>query len=606
MKRLIYTIGILMFLSAPVHPWIGFAEDSVSPDPATCVPNEDVTCAEAIQNAYALKDSAEKNLEWGQSFGETDPKKVGQNLYLMVYKKASGDTLSEAIIATANQYGIPPGKMSMILSGNIKPILERAPLMTVERATDIYNQIIRTYNDKKESADLQATIEAMFVPNEMFSDGDLDNSGFDLINDLDNIEIILFQKADEVSFGGDYSGPGSEKGGVTPPTPPIGENIPVPIDLNGPGGGGGGDQPVPAKPEAAKPNLNNPFQQADEDKGPVFVGGVNPNQCFATQDLDQALDNFSQDAQTNSKLKSRFDPAKDLAKIDKSPGSANKGNSSGPAGGSGLNVPIPGVSDVAPTPNVPEAPAGDYSQPALCDDIICLTIEFIEKPVTPGFNKTDNCIQCHVQYINDGLRKTLSHNLIPGKASGNLGESGLCKNSAGISLGRIGMSVNLSIVPIVTPVKNDLMSLGNIGDEWDKYASKYGGWNYDEKKKRDLVSKATGKPVDTSPLMSDVERMLEVQLANSNDNTTIGQIMAQTADGYDAKKARETQEQLVAEVANDAYGEIDTLRVLDEQMQQMNQFFEGFKNQIRTLNEDVPGLNSSKACVKLQNKQQCT
>jgi hypothetical protein len=51
---------------------------------------------------------------------------------------------------------------------------------------------------------------------------------------------------------------------------------------------------------------------------------------------------------------------------------------------------------------------------------------------------------------------------------------------------------------------------------------------------------------------------------------------------------------------------VSTIQVLDSEMKQMNKFFEGFQKQFRTLLEDVPGLNSTKACIKLKEKKVCT
>jgi hypothetical protein len=598
MKKIIYTIGILMFLSGPLHPWVSQAAEEDSKE-QSCNVLEDPNCRVTARLEYALRGAGNKGLDWGQSFGATDPKDVGQNMYLMIYQKTQTNTLSDAIKATAAQYGLPPERMSLILGGNITPILERSPLMRQDEAVRIYNQMIATYNEKKDTLQLEASIKAKVEPNEMFADNDVDNSGFDLINDLNNLEIILFKKNDLVTFGGTYDGEdsGDEEatGSTTDPTTG-GTTSPgeIPVDISGPPPsgsttdeeGGDGDKP------------QNPFDQSDEDKSSVFAGGINPNQCFANQDLDKALDKFVDEAAKNDKLKSTYKPK------DENTDGQDDGATTG-TGGADIDVDVPIVDDTAADQEVPAAPPGDYSSPSLCDDIVCITLEFVKKPAEAAFSSSDNCIQCHVQFINEALKKTISHSLIPAKATGNLGESGLCKNASSTSLGSIGMNISINVVPVVTPPKDDLMTVGNIADEWNKFAAQNGAWNYNEKERRRLEAAKSGK-TDPTPIMSDLERMLIVEIANAKDGQSIAESMSKASNSYNTQKQQEAQEMLVAEIAKEAYGEVDTLKALEDEMKQMNKYFDGFQKQIRTLLEDVPGLSSTKACVKLKEKKVCT
>ena len=598
----------MMFLSGPLHPWVGQAAEEDSKE-QSCNVLADVSCRLTSRIEYALRNSPNKGLNFGDSFGENKPEKVGQNLYLMIYKSTQTDTLSDAIKATAEQYGMPPERMGLILGGDISVILERAPLMRVEQAVEIYNQIIATYQDKKDTLDLEALIKAKVEPNEMFADGDLANSGFDLINDLNNIEILLFKKNDLVTFGAAYDG-GKEGKTAAADSSATGQAKTntagaIPVDISAPingvnDGSAAGGGVASGETQANKPQ--NPFAQTAEDKSPVFTGGINPNQCFANQALDQALDRFVENAAKNDKLKSTF-------QVENAANMASKlanGTTNG-TGGADLNVPVPVVGNAAKTvaPITP-APPGDYSSPALCDDIICVSLEFISKPVVASFSSSDNCINCHVQFINQALQKTISHNLIPAKASGNLGESGLCKKAAAAALGSIGMNVSFNVVPAITPTKDDLITLGNITDEWDKYAAQNGAWNYNEKKRLQLEAAKSKKPANLLPIMSDLERMLIVEIANSPDSQTQANLIGKASESYAVQKLQEAQEMLTVEISKDAYNEVSTIQVLDSEMKQMNKFFEGFQKQFRTLLEDVPGLNSTKACVKLKEKKVCT
>ncbi len=610
MKKILTTIGILMFLGGALQllmqPMFVFAEEEDSQD-QSCNVLKDPTCRVSSRIEYALREKGNKGLDWGDSFGATDPKDVGQNLYLMIYEKTQSATVGDAVQATAEQYGMPPARMLLILGGDITPILERAPQMRVEEAIDIYNEIVETYAEKQEILKLGASINAKVEPSEMFANGDVGDSGFDLINDLDNIEIILFQKAEDTTIGGPLSssaggGEDEETGTTEQPLETPGE---IPIDL---GASPGATDSEKAKSEGATGNedsaVENPFEDIVEDKSSIFGGGVNPNQCFASTALDDALNDFAKEASENPKLQSTYTKSGDAA--DTSDASTRSGTSTGTGTGSDLDIPVPTPDSPSGLPPVLPAPADDYTTPSLCEDIVCLSFDFVLKPATPAFDKTDNCIQCHVQYINASLQKTISHSLIPSKATGNLGESGMCKNAAGTALGSIGMNLSLNVVPIITPPKDDLVTLGNIGDEWDKYAEKNGAWNYNEKERRRLEAEKAGKEVVKTPVQKNSERMLTIALLNSPAGASLGSVLNETIDANAAQTNKESQEQLVAEIAKDAYGEVDAMKALDDEMKQMNKFFDGFKKQFLTLLDDVPGLMASKACVKLNDKQECT
>lgn len=610
MKKLIYTIGFLMFMSVVLRPGgmidlkNVFAADS---ETENCIPSRNLGCKESQLIERVLKDNPDKNLDWGQSFGESDPESIAQDLYLIIYKDISLNSLDEAINATANQYGMPVERMSEILYGDIKPILERNPLMTIERATEIYRQIIATYEDKKDSAEVKNYLNSKILPNEMFADGKLENSGFDLVVDLNNIETILFQRAEPITYGGNYV-PSVNTDDNKDGSKLKDDIIALPIDFQGeelPLNQGEGSSNK--KSDQLKKSNENPFKQAEELKKSVFDKGINPNICFTTQDLDKSLDKFAKDSQGNSKLKNNFDAQKDLNKLNSDDQSNSRGDNNGALNDIGVDIPIDLIPiDNQKIQNVQSAEPGDYSKDPLCGDILCITFETFYKPATPSFTKTDNCIQCHVQYINESLQKTVNHSLIPAKATGNLGESALCKNAAAASLSAIGMNISVNMVPVVTPPKNDLMNVGNISDEWDKYAQTNGFWNYGEKQRREADAKKKNGVVDYSPIPSDMERMLVVELFNAAENSTIDDVMSRASSSYEKVKVQAAQEQLVVEIAQDAYGEIDTYDALEDEMKQMNGFFENFKDQMRTLYEDVPGLNSTKSCTNLNNKRACT
>ena len=86
------------------------------------------------------------------------------------------------------------------------------------------------YKEERELQHLQADIKAAVEPSEIFANGNLDDSGFDLINDLQIIEKLLFLKSNPIDVGKAYVAEEEEE--AAPPVPaapapaPGGEEIP--------------------------------------------------------------------------------------------------------------------------------------------------------------------------------------------------------------------------------------------------------------------------------------------------------------------------------------------------------------------------------------------
>ncbi|MGL5831175.1 MAG: hypothetical protein ACRCZE_03435 [Candidatus Altimarinota bacterium] len=605
-KKIVYTIGILMLLSGWIKPLGGYAQDGGNEDESFCNVFKDPFC----RADYIKREMGDENTDWGTSFGATDPAEVGQDLYLMIYQKTEGAALDEALKATAEQFGMTEPKARAILGGDITPILEKQPGMYTDQAERMYRNIYDSYQRHKQRADLRAQVSAQVAPNEIFVNDDLDDSGFDLINDLNNIEQILFQENEEITIGGGGlggSGDGEdEQTGSASSGSNSGDNdtSETPIDTSGGGPVTGGNA------GSGNGNVDQPGNAFEADDSSAlddsFFGGINPNQCFTDNNFAEQLNEFEENSANNAE---QYPNQNQQNQTNDGDGGQNT-----PTSGDGavapdsvdnwLNPQLPPNSPTSANPVPPAAPA-DWDKPSLCDDIICITLEIISEPVTATFKEDDNCISCHLQYINDKLQKTISHNLIPSKATGNLGESSLCKDASGTSLGSVSLNIAFTAVPIVTPPKDDLVNLGNITDEWDEFAARNGAWNYGEKNRRAQDAEQNGTELDTSPIMSRAEREYLVAVAKVADNTPQSEVIERANKEILYQTATETYEVAVAGIAKQAFGRASVYDTLLEEMESMNTYFEGFRKLMQSLNEDVPGMNSTKSCSLLMEKKEC-
>ncbi len=609
MKKLILTIGLLMFLSAPFAPLMTVAEngngdeDENPCDSVFDTITEDMSC----YNLFST------NKDWNQVFGEDDPTKVGQNLYKLIYNKTVLTPNREALELTAEKYAVTPSEMASIVNGSIRPILARRPSMTIDMADKMHSDMLETFDQNLSRVQMEASIKSKVEASEVFANGKLADSGFDLINDLENIEIILFQQNEPLTFptgGGSRSGGGDDSG--APPSITPASVDPVLIDLDsgpiplGSGGSSGTDSgDTTSEPDE---DVFPGDSGADEDEQ---VEPLNPLACFTDGTLERSLESFAKAAAQNKDLYDGSSDQDDQPEQTEDDEVTVEGDGPSVRVPSGLDEPagidvdlatsdIPGVgtgSDSTP------AEAGDWTKVLPCKELFCLTIEMIKEPVTLSYQQRDNCIHCHVQYINSELQETYSADLIPAKVPGNLGESDVCKNASGTAIGSIGLNIAFTIVPIVTPVKDDMIQLSNIKDQWSENIVNREGWEEFQRRQRESDEEPLGTP---EPIVSVDQRYVLMALEEAPPDATQTEVW-EIATGYQQEAENSAAEALLfLEVSNEGYGGVQLYQVLLDEMTQMNKYFETFMLNIRGMHEEVPGVNATLACKLLNEKKECT
>lgn len=204
MKKLIYTIGILMFASAVLQPFEALGEsDSQYSDAEPAV----------SKNRFfsdILPDFASENVF--EDFGETDIDKVGVNLYAKILNMTIVNPEKTTTKSVAEKYGLTTAELDAVLSGSYLPLVERKPTLSQSELFLKVNEITKKFNEERDLASLEASIQAETMPSEIFMNGELGDSGFDLLYDLTMIEKLLFLKTSEYTIGADYNGSGGASG----------------------------------------------------------------------------------------------------------------------------------------------------------------------------------------------------------------------------------------------------------------------------------------------------------------------------------------------------------------------------------------------------------
>lgn len=607
MKKFLYIIGILMFSSvlfspAVSHKVLGAQLGDVPGGGVGTGSTEGctfpwITCG----NFLNIPDA-----DWGATFGQSDPLEVGQDLYQNVMNMTRISPQKQAIKNTTGAFGTTEGNMNRLLNNDFGPILDKNPYLTQDEAIKKMVEIQQRYQEEKEIFDLKSDIEASVTPSEIFQNGDVGDSGFDLINDLNNIENILFKKMDPIDVGGAFDassaggagtagGPGdtgAQTGSTAPKTGPAGDTGSTSSALTegeaGAGTGTGtGESPVSGTPYSGlgeKPSATE-----------------NPNICFADSTIDKALQDFNDKKSKSSSYKETPTTVKSTTAA-KGPGTGEEDEENIDQTSSALSAPAEFDFNPPATPPGPikPAPAANWLKEPPCEEVLCIRVNFVKKAAS-AYVDADNCIACHVEKINAKLKETINHSLIPGKATGNLLEPGTCKQATADLFSEAGIRFYAVAKPVLTPTNDDLIYGTNMVDEWEKFTNIYKPFTFYEKNIPDPKDKTK------DPFVPTVEdRAAKAAVLYATPDTTIGGVNKSIQQAVQGTAKAVSQAVAVAEpaVQNDTDGSF--YQSLQRELEQMNFYFDSFQKLLHRIHEDVDGLKEDHACQKLKDKKQCT
>lgn len=119
----------------------------------------------------------------------------------------------------------------------------------------------------------------------------------------------------------------------------------------------------------------------------------------------------------------------------------------------------------------------------------------------------DNCINCELEKILAAMQKTLSHSLTPNKVTGNYMESSKCKQSMG-EFSPLDIHLFLIWAPLQTPPQDDAIYGKSIIKEWNKFVQRT-------------------NPVATGDALKLPESLAKVAIEQASENAPADQTMDQ-------------------------------------------------------------------------------
>ncbi len=533
-------------------------------------------------NLVSTMDSA--SFDWNDVFNPLGPSEKGKNLYNLVYKKLTRDAGKDALTQVSKNFGLTPEEARAAINGSLTTILNnenrRSTGMSQATAAKIVADLQSDYADLSELYQIQQEVDTLIAPSEIFSNGDLSDSGFDLINDLAAIEEILFVEKSPVTVGGVY-----EEAYKSPFNPTEDQKqyenyvanetdvaeLPLVIDSDGKVGVIKiGDKEVEAEmldhddceEDNGLANAINDFNDKNGGgggEGDVGGGGEGDGDDGGGEG---APEDIKPQTPTTSAPKGNW--AKQWCPGYEEPGVfagvASKFNS---LGGVGDNYIAGG------------AASANFESKAFSANMgVCFDIKAIKKKIAtylPGAT----CILCEVEKINLLLDKTLSHTLIPNKATGNLMESAKCKKAAMVPL--INLQFILIWNPVPTPINDKLIFGRNLFESWNEFTEKY---------QPILLSKdKTSQSEERHDLTDQFNLELLDELSSGKTSQAdmynkISRIKAEAA----AQAAADVDK---SDVGNDIANDMTTSRILLQEIKQMNALFKNFKDTYALINTDA-------------------
>lgn len=383
---------------------------------------------ESIHNKLRENKQPSHKSQFLSNLDITSPESIpNQNIYLRTLNSFTQELTPSIYEGMSLVSGLSVSELTEIIElDDISSIQEDSS--SIENTQAEYLQIIQLYNQEKEFFRNLARIRQEAAIYEIFTDDNSQNSGFDLITDLKNIEKKLFQEAapstisyasaNRANFWSNYNSQPFVSNlspvNFTSFTTANNFSTTTPIDSN--------NSPNLSQPSILEPT---PIYQFPS----IKYGSI----CQIDPEFKEEIDIFNSQNDTDSNASSSEDTETDNS-------SDSQSNSDNPTPTSVATQ----VANYIPQPFQVNFNNPNQSCPA--DQVFCFTQELKYNQVDLIYPDGSDCVSCIVNRLNKTLQTLLDNGVLPQKITGNFAEPPLCKQAA---YGKIGLNLNIFSRPIL-------------------------------------------------------------------------------------------------------------------------------------------------------------
>lgn len=513
-----------------------------------------------------------ESFDWKQVFSSGSN---GKDLYTLVHNMLLVDPEQGALKEIAQKYGLTKDEAKRVNEGSLVPVYnginQSSPSFTQEDAYILMKNLQEDFDIAFEAYSLEKEIDVNVTPSEIFANGDLSDSGFDLVYDLSLIEEILFVEKIENTVGQPFSNELSSPYIPTANDQTLTDYVPSSVDV---AVGSYSLSDVEAKSGSLEISGNIASTIDIEDKAfpvgdkQVPFDVLDKDLCPSDDSLAGAVGDYD-DRISSGGVFDAVDSG-DEVYADNDSSLSDFINSSDDNSGDndeGGNVSKDGKVSPAKADNwlkewCPYTKESDEA--GLSAKIaICLSTKIIKKKVT-SFQPGDSCIACEIDKINDYMNKTLSHSLVPNKVTGNIMESAKCKDAFGPFF---DMQFTAISAPVPTPSNDDIIFGKNIFEEWRKFVRRY-------------------------QIFPDIDPTLEFELAYAPRTLTQPEVFNSIRSILASKRAEAKQEIENITLANSGTNSTLYIQTVLKEVSRMSKYFDGYLKQFIKINEELcPAIN---------------
>jgi hypothetical protein len=510
-----------------------------------------------------------EDIRWADIFG---PRKDGSDLYKIVRQKLIQEPAIDALTDTARKFGLSTTEAKQVAEGSISALYHNPSRnyrdMSMERVYAEYNAIRNYYIDMKEMYEMLEEMNLIAMTSEIFANGDLSDSGFDLIDDYRRMQKILFQGNTPIKTGQAFSSPldkslekdvhfadprnfdssdglsddgsdgvvADDEGRLSPDS---GDSVLADTSIDD---SGSSDEELPieifendiCEDEASLNDLFKDYEEREkdeestekslekekikseflEDSSPLYEDPIN---LLADSSGAETLEYkpFSADGAINPAKRgswgNSFCPGL-VPSVSKS-GTGYLGFA-GQDGFSSLNSFGKGLMGDGLVAGAGAALGGPGASLKIA---VCFSYEFIYKTYS-SYHPSASCIKCEVDRINESLNKLLSSSLVPNKVTGSYMESAKCKDALTLLI----PSLNIIAIPspVSTPMNYDLISEKNIFEEWNDFIDLHRPFLSDAGKlpgdlSNSLILENSPASVNMTKVLLDVQKSQNQEIADA-------------------------------------------------------------------------------------------
>jgi len=363
------------------------------------------------------------------------------DLYLTIHKKIKEGSMDITLRNIANEYSLSQDEAKSIVYGNGIAKAETHP-----EAARLTQEIKIKFTEELTLHEYASDLFDEIAPAEIFANGNLSDSEFDLVSDFNIVEVLLFGSNAKID---DFCTPpaGSAKKEIINITldakPKTKQENPETKTSTQATGNSGGPSIAPTPPEitigsGAPQTKTDAFTQpgfqinpqigtgvTSQAESDMNAGGATPPSC-EYKNTKLKLENYSSFFKSSwQKLTAFLYSFTNIGEI----------------------IIAKAETDKLETVDSTE----ELQEPIPCDGIFCLDINFINRKSTLSFPEEENCISCHITYINENLSEVISSSIVPNFANGMLFGTGICPGA----LTDIGLDFNFRIETRPIPFRYD-------------------------------------------------------------------------------------------------------------------------------------------------------